>query len=401
MPQKPVKLKVFTNIWRSICPDIVVMKPRTDLCALCQKHYTSGAAMATVSEEEKMQTIQIMKSHLETVVKERKYYNDSIKQSRENLKNNDGSMVHYSFDMAQQVHIPSNPMQPGPIYFLVPFKVGIFGVMCETTNKQCNYLIPESASTTKGSNLVVSLFDHHVEHNNLGEQTMIIHADNCVGQNKNNILIGYLAWRVCQERNKQIILSFMPVGHTKFACDWAFGLLKKKFRVTYISALSELVGCINDSTPTSKVNTADMVANEQGEVLIKIHDWLTFFQTYGAKKIPLITRYNHFEFSTEFKGKVHCKTDLEDNVYVHQVFDTKNGPSGFPKQIVPQGMTPKRKEYLYKNIREYCKDEFKDVLCPHQDPSVQPEDPDEPDEPAPGTLMECQGPSKKRRKRSV
>ena len=26
-------------------------------------------------------------------------------------------MAHYSFDFAQQVHYPSNPLQPGPIYF--------------------------------------------------------------------------------------------------------------------------------------------------------------------------------------------------------------------------------------------------------------------------------------------
>ena len=37
-------------------------------------------------------------------------------------------MVHYSFDMAQQVHYPSNPLQPGPIYFLTPRKCALFGV---------------------------------------------------------------------------------------------------------------------------------------------------------------------------------------------------------------------------------------------------------------------------------
>lgn len=85
---------------------------------------------------------------------------------------------------------------------------------------------------------------------------MFIHVDNCVGQNKNNILMGYLAWRICQGKNKRIILSFMPVGHTKFACDWAFGLLKKKFRVTYVSSLLELVDCIKKSTLTNHVNSA-------------------------------------------------------------------------------------------------------------------------------------------------
>lgn len=94
--------------------------------------------MALVSEAQKMQALEKMRTHLQTVFKERTYYNDTIKLTRNNFQNEDKSSVHCSFDMAQQVHIPSNPLQPGPIYFLVPFKVGIFGVMCETTNKQMN-----------------------------------------------------------------------------------------------------------------------------------------------------------------------------------------------------------------------------------------------------------------------
>ena len=39
--------------------------------------------------------------------------------------------MHYSFDYAQQVHLPSDPLQPGPIYFLVPRKLGLFGFCCE------------------------------------------------------------------------------------------------------------------------------------------------------------------------------------------------------------------------------------------------------------------------------
>lgn len=119
--------------------------------------------MALVSETKKMETIKKMRTHLQTVFKERKNYNDIIKETKENFKNGNTTSVHYSFDMAQQVHIPSKPLQPGPIYFLVPYKVGIFGVMCETNNKQVNYLIPESASTTKGSNLIGSLFHHYLE----------------------------------------------------------------------------------------------------------------------------------------------------------------------------------------------------------------------------------------------
>lgn len=46
MTVKPISLRVFTNIWRETCSTIVIMRPKSDLCAFCQKHYTSGTAMA-------------------------------------------------------------------------------------------------------------------------------------------------------------------------------------------------------------------------------------------------------------------------------------------------------------------------------------------------------------------
>ena len=38
----------------------------------------------------------------------------------------------YSFDYAQHIHIPHDPQELGPIYFLMPYKIGIFGIMCDT-----------------------------------------------------------------------------------------------------------------------------------------------------------------------------------------------------------------------------------------------------------------------------
>lgn len=339
MPEKPVSLRTFTNIWRQTCPNIVVMKPRSDLCSFCQKHYTSGAFMALANEEEKMLSIEKMRAHLDLVQKERAFYKSTIAETKETILDPEvnNRSAHYSFDMAQQVHIPSNPLQPGPIYFLVPFKVGIFGVMCESLNKQVNYLIPESVSTTKGSNLIVSLFHHYLDKNNNGEQTMFIHADNCVGQNKNNILLSYLAWRISNGKNKKIVLSFMPVGHTKFSCDWAFGLFKRKFRSMYVSSLTELVNCVEQSTPVSRVNSAVAVGDEKGEVAVHVYDWLKFFKDNNCKKVPHITKYNHFIFQEDFKGKVHCKSEVDGNHFVHGIFPDVEGPPGFPHVITPTG----------------------------------------------------------------
>ena len=94
--------------------------------------------------------------------------------------------AHYSFDFAQQVHYPHNPLQPGPMYFKTARKCAVFGVCCEGIPRQVNYLIDEASDTGKGANTVVSLLHHFLQHHGLGEVNLHLHADNCTGQNKNN-----------------------------------------------------------------------------------------------------------------------------------------------------------------------------------------------------------------------
>ena len=87
------------------------------------------------------------------------------------------------------MHYPSNPQQPGPIYFLTPRKCSIFGVCSEAVPRQVNFLIDESVDVGKGANAVVSMLHYFFEHHSLGEEHVHLHADNCVGQNKNNIVV--------------------------------------------------------------------------------------------------------------------------------------------------------------------------------------------------------------------
>src|SRR6218665_3493125 len=94
-----------------------------------------------------------------------------------------------SFDFVQQVHLPSNPLQPGSLYFLVPRKVGLFEVCCEGIPKQVNYIIDEAHLISKGSHAVVSYLHHFFESFGLGETDAQLHCDNCSGQNKNPVVL--------------------------------------------------------------------------------------------------------------------------------------------------------------------------------------------------------------------
>ncbi len=117
--------------------------------------------------------------------------------------------MHYSFDFAQQAHFSSNPLQPGPMYCLTTRKCGLFCVNCEAIPRQVNYLIDESVCITKGPNAVVSFLDHFFTLYGMGERHVQLHCDNFVGQNKNNIVLQYLLWRVLHGLHETISLNFL------------------------------------------------------------------------------------------------------------------------------------------------------------------------------------------------
>lgn len=124
----------FAELWQQFHPHVVVSKLMTDLCLTCQQNTTKLLRAANLSELEKSNCIKAQQDHLNCAQAERELYRNNcsdaattftciedqvdFNESREACSF-DGTM-HYSFDYAQQVHIPSNPLQPGPIYFKAP-----------------------------------------------------------------------------------------------------------------------------------------------------------------------------------------------------------------------------------------------------------------------------------------
>jgi len=243
---KPVSRRSFVRIWKKTVPHIIIQMPRSDLCLTCQQNTTSMVALANISDEVKTDRIESSLEHLNLVQRERLHYTDTIQKCKDMLVSHPtkcllGNQVrsfpgasHISFDFAQQVHIPNLPDQPGPIYFLTPYKIGLFGIHNEAIGIQVNYVITEGTVTRKGANSVVSMVHHYLSHYTLGESVLYIHADNCMGQNKNNIVMQYLCLRVLCGFNRVIKIMFLPVGHTKFAPDAGFGMIKSKFRRSQI-----------------------------------------------------------------------------------------------------------------------------------------------------------------------
>ena len=160
----PVAYTTFCRLWRTLLPSVIIMKPRTDLCWTCHQNSTAILRATNCSEASKSSTIKEALEHLCIVKVERNFYKSTCDACRNSVRahftvngefrppslssnitpNSNDIKAHYSFDYAQQVHFPSDPLQPGPIYFLTPRKCTVFGVNCEALPLHVNFLTDEA-----------------------------------------------------------------------------------------------------------------------------------------------------------------------------------------------------------------------------------------------------------------
>ena len=319
-----VAYSTFCTLWRTLLSSILLMKPMTDLCWTCQKKSTAFLRSANFPDKEKSAVLMDAEEHLRIVQIECSYYKKQNVMTANRILSLTSHLVmtfslpplasqtptnsrdicaHYSFDYVQQIHFPSDPMQPGPIYFLTPIKCAVFGVNCEAIPRQVKFMADEAGGCGKGANTVTSQLDFYFNEHGLGENEVFLHADNCCEQNKNNYMLLYLCWRVITGRHTQIMLSFLVVGHTKFAPDWCFGLFKHLYRKTKVGSLQSIAQIVNDS---ARCNFAHLVNTEDGTIIVPTYDW-TNFLTLKFKKFRGIKKFHQFRFVSGEPGVMYVR----------------------------------------------------------------------------------------------
>ena len=92
---------------------------------------------------------------------------------------------------------------------------------------------------------------------------------------------------------------FLIAGHTKFGPDRCFGIIKKSYKVSYISSLYEFANMVESSN--SGINKAQLVGTHDGTVIVPVYDWSSFLEQF-FKKVPNIKKYHHFRFCKEEKS---------------------------------------------------------------------------------------------------
>ena len=159
--------------------------------------------------------------------------------------------------------------------------------------------------------------------------------------------------------------SFLIVGHTKFAPDACFGMIKKKFRRTRISCLQDLAEVVNTS---ADLNHAQLVGSQSGNVIVPTYDWKNHFAG-RFRMLTGIKRLHHITITSTPQSQLSISVKEFSDSPTQVVSLVKDPtwnplPSELPPVILPTGLDAKRQWYLYNEVREYCTDNTKDLVCP-------------------------------------
>jgi len=107
-------------------------------------------------------------------------------------------------------------------------------------------------------------------------------------------------------QHKEVVISYLPIGHTKFAPDWCFGLLKQRFRRTRIGDLNDIANCLSFFL----VNVPQLIGSLDATIFVSMYNWSEYFEEQTIKTaLKEITHMHHFRFISSSPGTVVVKSE--------------------------------------------------------------------------------------------
>ncbi len=349
---------------------IRIRSPRSDMCDYCelQKRKIAGTKPHDELKAEKL-TMELA-AHQKAYQGERSIYNSERKQAmadgkkfRQGKLKVEECVEHICIDYGQSIGVPNTADQLGGTYFLQMRNFLLFGIYSGLENTMMCYTYDERAAG-KGANEVISFLHNFLYTRAIQTPNIRIHADNCRGQNKNKYVMWYMLWLATTGRVKHIEFKFMIKGHTQFIVDSNIGHIKRKLKGSDVFCLEHWEEVINSSAVTNKA----IIVNEN-----YVYDWKKGLHSY-FKDFDGISKFQHFAVDNNDPGRIWMKYGCNDDAWKKKKL-LKSDKSiklekfkNIPKYLYTVGFKggkPEKEKALYKNLRQYVKDEWKDELCPN------------------------------------
>lgn len=412
-PEPIVSWPVFMRTWQQHYKELVVPRPRADICDDCfiyanafkasirsngsdsddnaaddavQQEDETAAAVEAIAEASRREgAIAKAYVHVDAARKQRAYVNskvnDAFQDRLENRPHSERRYVLYG-DYCQNMCMPHfGSEQPGETYYFSPLTYNCFGMVDPTRtdeeNKRIDHLIAHlyhEGEGTKGGNNVASLIMKTLKHMDLlkteaGKELCIV-MDNCSGQNKNGMVLRMALLLVERDFFKTVEFCFLVRGHTKNPCDRMYNLLKLLYRPKNIYTRQELFDALNANENVTVINTEADDFKFWGEHL----DLL-----YGSIRTGWVTKNHIFRVADDTGDTKMIFLEYHGQPAVQQEFRTSKKAYGderetlllqLPMTIPAPGIRMIKQVELGTKYRKYLPAYAQDITCPVPDEAI-------------------------------
>lgn len=348
---------------------IKIRSPRSDMCDYCELQKRKIAGTKPHDEARAEQLTAALVAHQAAYQGERAIYKAEReraladrKQFRQNRRSAVECIDHIGIDFGQSVGVPHTTDQLGGTFYLHMRNFHLFGLSSVLAQTQVCYTYDERQAG-KGANEVISFLHQFLATREIATPHIRLHADNCRGQNKNKYVLWYLLWLAATGRVEHVELKFMIKGHTHFIVDSGIGHIKREFRRADVFCLEHWAHVINRSATTNVARVVD--GND-------VYDWKTGLAPY-FKALNGISTFQHFAVDRTEPGWIWTKYGWSDKEW-RKTRLLKSEPQlhletfqDLPKHLHAVGFKggkPDKEQALFKDLRPYVKDEWKDEICP-------------------------------------
>lgn len=369
-----LSIRQFYYIFSSLeCASVQLRSPRSDVCDICLLYRNKIRRETGIVDENDENDVAAWNDHVNRAKKARNVYRKEIASAQKGFrgliagrKRMKEYIPHASFDFSQDLGLPQLSEPPQDLYFASQRSIRLFSVRDDGAMIQYNFLYDEGDGG-KGGNYVASmltlfLFDLSKQ---FKARHILLNADNCCSQNKNNIVLWVLDLLVMLGIFDQIELKFLVKGHTHCTVDGGHGLIKKEWRKRNIFSIQQAKKVIEECSNTQRAIIIS--ANE-------FYNWNLFLKPF-FNKLSGISYQQEFKFDKDHFGEVFYRS-CQGFRWQSQML-LKNNSGKLPKAfsslesikkrlnlLKSPGISEKKQWDLYKKVRKYVPDEFKDDLCP-------------------------------------
>ena len=136
--------------------------------------------------------------------------------------------------------------------------------------------------------------------------------------------------------NEDMTISFLLVGHTKFALDQGFGLFKRGFKRTSVGTIDDITDVVQKS---AVFNHPQLIGDYDGTTFVKFYNWSSTFEEYTTA-IKGISRHQHFRMSSSDPGVVFVRiasNGKETKINILRDHSWKPSRSTITPLVIPQG----------------------------------------------------------------